>query len=1389
MDLSFYPSSLGFAFRFKLAEWHKVIGLVLWITFHGIEPAFSQQEVAVDKFTGTAHVSIPLHTVSAGGVVIPISLEYAAKGVRVDDEGGLVGTNWNLTAAPSIHREVRGLPDDIRRVQDGVTYVGWLTALTPGQKVEDIATASAGPPCSSAEQQALTAIQAFDQPTTVYDSEPDIFTYNLPGHSGKFVFDKDHRCRTIPYDPIEVEYYTILENEGFLSITIKTPEGNRVGFGPGQRMTETWVNSVPSPQYWTKQYANFKQSSYITDFSAANIITPSGERITFFYTPKTCIQTAEKKYIYRDPTVTPLAAIQYYITKSITREYLVKVESPTTTVDFDLVETTNDFGAYLTAVRVSSALVLNTPSAAIKQFTLEYASVRHEQFLDHNWYDGSGENITDKGVTVRRFLTKLRPWSACSELPPYTFTYSQVTPHPAEPAYMLGTCKLPPVGCAEQDYWGYYNANRAKTLVPKLFVAASTASVNPESVPHFPYRLYPLQVTSLELPGADRRPTTDLQVRLAGTLIQMQVPTGGQIQFTYEPHRFFDALANQTFTAGGLRLQKLQFRDNITNTVQTKLYDYSGSNTLTSGRLLTAPHFAFTVPGATATPTTLGEWAAVTVRTDEDIAPDPFEGRTVGYGRVTEKSIQLDSDGVTMMGTQGKTEFSFAIPLDADQVALNATGTFPAWQRTRIGIARNTASCPSVSPVQAGTSMYPFPTDTNYEFMTGMLVGTRSFNNDDQLVQEQTTEYTYKNVHPSSVPVAGLVYEKLMGVSAYAYGKYTLLTDFLVTPTRQTNRTISLPSQTAYVSSTSYRFNNYGQVATVIKTNSDGTIYRTRNRYLSDYPLTQTNLIGNLRLMQLRWQEGIRMDLVETISEVIRPNSPANRIPRLLGSSLQTYTVNPSTNRTRPFQTLGWQTVQSHAVASAQDSTHIELNSSSPVDLVPGALLHAQATVQEVNAKSMPITSTTTTGRQIAAVHVGYADALPVLQIQNAFASHVLFSNFETSKDFAFGHTTASVTKAAHRTGMFGYELGGSSVLTGQLINPPSTSYRLTLWARTPASSTLRVRVTPPNQAALPPIDIPLSGTGWRYYEREINLVTLSAGAYQIRIEHTGTSTGSLALDDVTLLPARAQAVSTTYDPARGKTSQTDPRGRTMFYNYDPAGRLSTVLDQDGSIVTLGEHVTAGVAPHISPAITASGALTDGGLVVFTAAMDCLPTDATFSWDFGDGSLGQGNGATHRFSTNDQERDYTVQLTVISSTIGRVTNSIQIHIERKPLTVEICRNGLLTYDLCLLQAPTYSNTCSGSAPLGGQQIRFQADATGGTGYTYEWQVYHAFGSDHFTGEWQAVQTGPSPMYTVMYANEKIYRCVVRSSNNKQVISDTHFVNYYSSGTIPCPPTH
>ena len=55
-------------------------------------------EIPVSLYTGVPHISIPLYEVKNGNLSLPITLDYQATAVKVNQEATWVGLNWLLNA-------------------------------------------------------------------------------------------------------------------------------------------------------------------------------------------------------------------------------------------------------------------------------------------------------------------------------------------------------------------------------------------------------------------------------------------------------------------------------------------------------------------------------------------------------------------------------------------------------------------------------------------------------------------------------------------------------------------------------------------------------------------------------------------------------------------------------------------------------------------------------------------------------------------------------------------------------------------------------------------------------------------------------------------------------------------------------------------------------------------------------------------------------------------------------------------------------------------------------------------------------------------------------------------------------------------------------------------
>src|SRR5580700_1992183 len=67
-------------------------------------------DIPVSYNTGIPNVSIPIYTVKAGSLSLPISLSYHASGLKVQEQASWVGAGWSLNAGGVITRTVVGAP-------------------------------------------------------------------------------------------------------------------------------------------------------------------------------------------------------------------------------------------------------------------------------------------------------------------------------------------------------------------------------------------------------------------------------------------------------------------------------------------------------------------------------------------------------------------------------------------------------------------------------------------------------------------------------------------------------------------------------------------------------------------------------------------------------------------------------------------------------------------------------------------------------------------------------------------------------------------------------------------------------------------------------------------------------------------------------------------------------------------------------------------------------------------------------------------------------------------------------------------------------------------------------------------------------------------------------
>ena len=168
-------------------------------------------DIPVSYHTGLPDISIPVYTLTEGSISLPISLSYHASGIRVQEAASWVGLGWALNAGGIITRTVQGAPDERGNLlQANGYYKDYGNGIIEGVWVDWIEVESGR-----------------------WDLEPDIFSFNIGGYSGKFFFDKTRKIHLVPQQDIKIEVVEYINGNGTLFFggwIVTDPQGVRYHF-------------------------------------------------------------------------------------------------------------------------------------------------------------------------------------------------------------------------------------------------------------------------------------------------------------------------------------------------------------------------------------------------------------------------------------------------------------------------------------------------------------------------------------------------------------------------------------------------------------------------------------------------------------------------------------------------------------------------------------------------------------------------------------------------------------------------------------------------------------------------------------------------------------------------------------------------------------------------------------------------------------------------------------------------------------------------------------------------------------------------------------------------------------------------------------------------------
>lgn len=535
-------------------------------------------DIPVSQYTGVPNISIPLYQIQSRDISVPISLNYHAGGIKVEEEASWVGLGWSLNAGGVVSRSVRGLDD--------LSSQGYPFDSNTFPASDSFNNYSGIDP--------VNAQTYFDGIcNSSIDAEPDLFYFNFGSYSGKFVLQRgssfpDAQVLLLSQAKIkiETEYASSPPPGGTsrFSWKITTPDGFQYYFQE-QEVTEMRTAAGISEYEASDVLPSSLQANTVNSWFLTEILSPTGESVTLSYdddphlTASQISITEERRstkrlqYYRRDEcigfpsfcdTIFPsceTGSILYSGSQRIVRDvYLERIDFTNGHVEFET-ENRNDMEIVSTGVTGNEL-----EPQRLKEIRVYIQGNLLRSFSFSYDYFHAGESSDKK----RLKLLSLTEFNAAETKPPYEFTYYEET--------------LPAKNSKSQDYWGFYNGKsnhfiygyvealfpgdptylNLNTLIPAYELTTTSAPIHingqwevvigwdttcasqycdPQSQSYdldSCYSCWNDYFLPSYVNGADRRPdqSSNLRYMTAGSLKELRYPTGGLTRFTFEKHDY-----------------------------------------------------------------------------------------------------------------------------------------------------------------------------------------------------------------------------------------------------------------------------------------------------------------------------------------------------------------------------------------------------------------------------------------------------------------------------------------------------------------------------------------------------------------------------------------------------------------------------------------------------------------------------------------------------------------------------------------------------------------------------------------------------------------------------------------------------------------------------------
>ncbi|MBI1767622.1 MAG: PKD domain-containing protein [Bacteroidetes bacterium] len=737
--------------------------LLLLLTF-----SFSQAQ-DIDPLTGRAAVSLPICKIGALDLSMGVTLSHHGGSLQVNEVAGNAGMGWNLIMGGSVSREVRGLPDDYSLAGDART--GWLVNSNANASLIQgfIPSGDNNLSVCSDETPDWTFINNLSY---IKDAEPDVFYFNAPGLSGKFVFGADGLPKLVPYQDVQITFTYAQNSTVISSFTIKTNKGMVYTFSSIVTATRQAIAPVAPPSntdylYYTSPLtynAAWKLTSIQSNASGATA------NLTYQSTP----QTYGANYVSRvNPPQSGVSSVDtlYYLQETVNPKRLTLISLKNYSIN------------------------VSWANNLIDKISISESETGDSQEFDFIYKSITSTSDTGYPKIAKPFLIQVRQQNSgtCEALPSFRFDYVNVDTVALQ-------ANIPWRRGFGEDFFGYYNGQDNNQNIPTLYYYQAEGGARRYRVTPIPSGA--ILTSTLSGPTGTTMAPNNTYTSF-GALKKIQIPTGGTTTYTYESNKYLDKTTREELFGPGVRVASVTTfggevafgKTSGTSGFHsiTKNYQYlKVAGDTTSGRITYPPSFGYT-DGTNV----------------NRLQSDGGSGGQVMYTRVTES-----------VSGRGYTEYIFDVPNTYPDASTAAT-----WSK----VARPTGSTCTNALLMNGSYSYPFAPLKDLSYQRGYPLSVSDYNSTGSLTRQKTMTYTSV---ASGIVIRGLRYE-LTG-DFFQYSLYDIALNESKRLSEEITKTYSEETPSAFSTvTTDYLYNSQNLPKQITVTNGDQSVSKQYIRYSS----------------------------------------------------------------------------------------------------------------------------------------------------------------------------------------------------------------------------------------------------------------------------------------------------------------------------------------------------------------------------------------------------------------------------------------------------------------------------------------------------------------------------------------------------------------------------